>query len=35
VLVSFLRKRGKQVDEAPLSEADRQRAEALLKEGQS
>lgn len=34
VLVSFLRKRSKQVDEQPLSEADRQRAEALLKDGQ-
>jgi len=34
VLVSFLRKRGKQVDEQPLSEAERKRAEALLKDGQ-
>ena len=34
VLVSFLRKRSKQVDEQQLSEADRQRAEALLKDGQ-
>lgn len=35
VLVTFLRKRGKQIDEAPLSEADRHRAEALLKDVQS
>lgn len=34
VLVSFLRKRSKQAGDAPLSEADRQRAEALLKDGQ-
>ena len=34
VLVGFLRKRNKQVEEAPLSEADRLRAEALLKDGQ-
>lgn len=34
VLVSFLRKRNKQVDEQPLSETDRKRAEALLKDGQ-
>ncbi|MEW6513669.1 MAG: cytochrome c-type biogenesis protein [Pseudomonadota bacterium] len=35
VLISFLRKRSKQVEETPLSEADKKRAEALLKEGQS
>lgn len=34
VLVSFLRKRGRQIEETPLSEADRKRAEALLKDGQ-
>ena len=38
VLVSFLRKRSKQVEQIedePLSEADRKRAEALLKDDQS
>jgi cytochrome c-type biogenesis protein CcmH len=34
-LVGFLRKRSQQVDEKPLSDADKKRAEALLKEGQS
>lgn len=34
VLVGFLRKRSTQVDEQPLSDADRKRAEALLKDGQ-
>ena len=33
-LVSYLRKRSRQVEEAPLSDADRKRAEALLKDGQ-
>jgi cytochrome c-type biogenesis protein CcmH len=35
VLVRYLRRRNEQVEEAPLSDADRKRAEALLKEGQS
>lgn len=34
-LVGFLRKRGRQLDETPLSEADQKRAAALLKEDQS
>jgi cytochrome c-type biogenesis protein CcmH len=34
-LVSFLRRRNRQVVDVPLSEEDRQRAEALLKENQS
>lgn len=34
-LVSYLRKRSRQVEETPLSEADRKRAEALLKDVQS
>jgi cytochrome c-type biogenesis protein CcmH len=34
LLINYLRRRGRQVAEAPLSEADRQRAEALLKDGQ-
>lgn len=34
VLVGFLRKRSRQIEESPLSEADRKRAEALLKDGQ-
>lgn len=34
-LVSYLRKRSRQVVETPLSDADRKRAEALLKDGQS
>jgi cytochrome c-type biogenesis protein CcmH len=34
VLVSYLRRRSQQVEEKPLSEADKKRAEALLKEGQ-
>jgi cytochrome c-type biogenesis protein CcmH len=34
-LVRYLRRRSQQVAEAPLSEADRKRAEALLKDGQS
>lgn len=34
VLVSYLRKRSRQIEETPLSEADKKRAEALLKEGQ-
>jgi cytochrome c-type biogenesis protein CcmH len=33
-LVSYLRKRSRQVEETPLSDADRKRAEALLKDGQ-
>ncbi len=33
-LVSYLRKRSRQVEETPLSDADRKRAEALLKGGQ-
>ena len=35
VLVNYLRRRGRQITEAPLSEADKKRAEALLKETQS
>jgi cytochrome c-type biogenesis protein CcmH len=35
MLVNYLRRRGQQVDEKPLSDADKKRAEALLKEGQS
>lgn len=35
MLISYLRRRGQQVDEKPLSDADKKRAEALLKEGQS
>lgn len=34
VLVRYLRRRSRQITEAPLSEADSKRAEALLKEGQ-
>lgn len=34
-LVSYLRKRSRQVEDAPLSDADRKRAEALLKDSQS
>jgi cytochrome c-type biogenesis protein CcmH len=34
MLVNYLRRRGQQVDEKPLSDADKKRAEALLKEGQ-
>jgi cytochrome c-type biogenesis protein CcmH len=34
VLVSYLRRRSQQVEEKPLSEADKKRAEALLKEVQ-
>ena len=33
-LVIYLRRRNQQVEEAPLSDADRQRADALLKDGQ-
>ena len=35
VLVNYLRRRSRQITEAPLSEADKKRAEALLKETQS
>ncbi|MDP1653955.1 MAG: cytochrome c-type biogenesis protein CcmH [Rhodocyclaceae bacterium] len=35
LLVNFLRRRNQQVAETPLSEAEKKRAEALLKEGQS
>jgi cytochrome c-type biogenesis protein CcmH len=35
MLVNYLRRRGRQLDEKPLSDADKKRAEALLKEGQS
>jgi len=34
LLINYLRRRSQQVTEAPLSEADRKRAEDLLKEGQ-
>jgi cytochrome c-type biogenesis protein CcmH len=35
VLINYLRRRSQQVEEVPLSDADRKRAEALLKDGQS
>lgn len=35
LLINYLRRRGRQVVETPLSEEERQRAESLLKENQS